>query len=767
MTRGTPSAAAAADSAGASPGERLLLILLLGLLCVRPLLPESYEHVDVPFASGADGFGPTRAATVWLDWLTLLIASVSVARRGMPSRRVAITVAMLVLAAVLSTLAADSKRVALNAVATLCAFAMVGAALPRMIRARDQAMLLIAAMLASCATNAVKCATQRAYEFNDTLAAWEEQKTALAARGEPLDDSAIVNFDRRLRSRNAFGYVAHPNVAASLMAMGAAAAVAFVIGGLRSPRRPVALLGGLALAAALGIAIWFTGSKGALVALVGGCAALPLCVIGWPTRRLFNAICAGYVLLIAGVAGYGLARGTLPGASLAFRWEYWTAAMRALPEAKAGLGRENFIAAHMHYKSPTATEEVRNPHNIWVSLMIELGPVGFAGGGALLLAALWLAARGTSQPPSGAPQAWPRRWELAAAAGAALGLHAWFSGTPFGSSGILVIWLIETALVWAVAFLLALVVIGELAASRGGLRWIAAAGVAVALVGLLHNLVDFSLLAPAGLAVFVVLALVPGLLTPRDTAEPAPRFRMFRAGIAAAATIAVFAIVVYPTTQAETLAQESDRVAAKATSAADLERSEAIGLAAVAADGMDADIPRQLGRRCYSQALQRGAPGDWQELWLTRAAAHAKTAFSRAPRSVASVRLMARIDDELARLEHERGKEWESKSRLVEAADGWLKVVRLYPTSAQDRVEAGLSLFRLWKATLNIETAYQAMDQFQVAKDIDALRPAENASRLRPAEISAMLETLEAMRPAVIERAGNAGATSSAPASRP
>ena len=119
-----------------------------------------------------------------------------------------------------------------------------------------------------------------------------------------------------------------------------------------------------------------------------------------PDRRLIRIWRGGYfsavALIAAGIAllvHHGLRYGTLWHDSLTFRWRYWIGAYRILMNGLhhaareyfdflLGVGWENFGPNYLVHRLPTATEEIRDPHNFIVRVFIELGIIG----GILLIA---------------------------------------------------------------------------------------------------------------------------------------------------------------------------------------------------------------------------------------------------------------------------------------------------------------------------------------------------------------------------------------------
>ena len=211
-----------AGQTNSAPGvpalDRLLFFVLVAVLGARPLISESFQRLALSFLPTDAPLGPTPVTTVWLDGILLVAAVLVLICRWRPKARVGVGglgLGVLLLAVVVSVAAAHDKRLAANAGAHLFVLSLAAVALVRVMRARWMVSLLLAAVLAGGITNAVKCVTQRAYEFDESLAYWQEQEAARAASGVDPNSPALVNYERRLRSREAFGHLAHPNVTAS------------------------------------------------------------------------------------------------------------------------------------------------------------------------------------------------------------------------------------------------------------------------------------------------------------------------------------------------------------------------------------------------------------------------------------------------------------------------------------------------------------------------------------------------------------------------
>ena len=118
-------------------------------------------------------------------------------------------------------------------------------------------------------------------------------------------------------------------------------------------------------------------------------------VVARHRRRIFVGAWIAAALVGAAVIGHGWYHGSLPGASLNFRWQYWTASAGMIAEHPwAGVGRENFGRHYVKYKSIQSPEEVSNPHNVFVQAAAEWGVVGLAGLVVMLIGGSWAIVRG-------------------------------------------------------------------------------------------------------------------------------------------------------------------------------------------------------------------------------------------------------------------------------------------------------------------------------------------------------------------------------------
>lgn len=376
--------------------ENLSLFLLIAVAMLRPLVAETYDSAGSSITAALEGIGePSPLRTLTFDLLILCGATGwTMARALGHARRYRRTglewgLALLVIAAVASCLFAGNKRLAINATVDWLCLPLLTIALVQLMRQPWQRRLLLAAVLASAVVQAFQCAEQHFAGFDETLAHYESIKADFWARqGVDLDSAKVDAFERRIKAREASGFLPHSNVTASYLALCGLAAMGLTLDRWRRAVDGVgrALAGVSAvLTAALFGALALTESLGATIAAAAAVILWLLLYIGreWIDRHRRRAWAIGWTVAGAGllaIAAYGLARDALPGWSLTFRWQYWTASSDLIADHPlTGVGRENFGRHYLAYKEITSPEEVSNPHNLLIQAAAEWGVFGLAG----------------------------------------------------------------------------------------------------------------------------------------------------------------------------------------------------------------------------------------------------------------------------------------------------------------------------------------------------------------------------------------------------
>lgn len=211
----------------------------------------------------------------------------------------------------------------------------------------------------------------------------------LARRGWDPESFEAKQFEQRVLAGELLGFNTSPNTLGALVVMLAIVSVGIVIQRIRDRDEagwPMALIAGIAPFAWV---LYHTGSRSAAgAAILGG---LILATTPWLKKRkvIYIGAVAAFLIGTAALIGHGMYHGTLLHDSLTFRWRYWVGAMRILVDHPLlGVGWSNFGDYYLGVRLPMASEEVKDPHNLIVRVLAELGLIG----GALMIA--WLARLG-------------------------------------------------------------------------------------------------------------------------------------------------------------------------------------------------------------------------------------------------------------------------------------------------------------------------------------------------------------------------------------
>ena len=271
--------------------------------------------------------------------------------------------------------------------------------------------------------------------------------------------------------------------------------------------------------------------------------------------------------------------------SLGYRFEYWRASLALIGDAPLwGCGPGNFQAAYPRYKLPEASEEVADPHNLFLELAATAGLPALAIFGAVLAMFAWrlrAAQTAVNEEETDAESERPALVAGGAVAGALL--------APWAS---MLIGLPTTPLV------VLLVVAFLLASFSLAWPWIAHGRLSARLLGLGAAVLIVNLLAAGGigypavagslwLLLAIALNLTPGTFHGRLGRAPAALLALFSAGLCLACYVTGYRPVV------ESEAHLRRAIAQPQTAEAELQ-------AAAAADPYAARPWLELAARAYS-----------------------------------------------------------------------------------------------------------------------------------------------------------------------
>ncbi|WP_397569263.1 O-antigen ligase family protein [Schlesneria sp. T3-172] len=212
----------------------------------------------------------------------------------------------------------------------------------------------------------------------------------LASENIPTDGPALILFEKRLRdSREPLGFFALANSFGGFLAVSLILAVSVVASRIRAGNRwsgkqltlwiVVFLVLGWALLLTKSRTAWLgTGAGLVLLMLLSGRTLLTV-------RGLQYCVGVGAFLLFFGwglTMFGGLDRQVLTEApkSLQYRLQYWQATTRMIADQLLfGVGPGQFRSHYLRYKLPEASEEIADPHNLFLDVFASGGIASFLG----------------------------------------------------------------------------------------------------------------------------------------------------------------------------------------------------------------------------------------------------------------------------------------------------------------------------------------------------------------------------------------------------
>ncbi|MCH7814023.1 MAG: O-antigen ligase family protein [Planctomycetes bacterium] len=650
---------------------------------------------------------------------------------------------------------AGNQRLAVNATVDWLCLPLVTIVLVQLLRTGRQVRLLLCAVLASAAVQAYECVDQIYYSFPETQRYYEQNKEKIwAERGVDPDSSQVALYEARLASREAHGFLAHSNVTGAYLVMTGLAALAVAWGRFRRPPKPLGrifatalLVVGLTILAASGL----TKSKGALLA---GAVAVTVWIgrrmwSSWFLRHRRRALALGWALVIGGVLaciGHGLYHGSLPGASLDFRWQYWTASARLFADHySTGVGRENFGRHYLQYKTITSPEEVANPHNFLVAAAADWGVVGLVGIVILLAGGVTVATRFTpsaagpadgntkatrNAPPDETSTAVsPLRWGLAIGGGVFITRLLLLGSTD---PNYLLVATAVPAVVWALVFGITSLESNRLGRFESDPLPGLAMGINCCLFAfLLQDTISFGLFVPGSATTFFALLAVPIALRapahPKQRSHPRGAGRLGRTGpalmVIGLALLLHLVLVVVPVMRTDAgLAQARRAVGQPPLGRYDTHPAYVAYERAAQADPRDPTAPAE----CAAWLIRLAEISPNAEQAIQRSLALMETAIARDPFSTALHGRKMQIARQARRLTG-------NAAYTRTAATAARRVAELYPNSPKAHADLGHCLLNAGRESNDRPTLIEAAQHLQHALDLDDARPEwERFRRLRP-----------------------------------
>jgi O-antigen ligase len=378
---------------------QLAFILAIGLTLARGMNQESVRE---PFSALESSTPAPRACgaagSMVLDLLMCLPALLVLLRRVLDKNYIVrFTWAEALLCAfagwaVLSVAWAGDKFDALVESSHLVAAAALFWAMAQLVRSWLRLRIVAGACMGLLIVYVAQGLHYKFVDVPDTAKFWQAHRAEeMRSHGWQEGDYALKQYELKVLGGEMMGFHSSPNSFAATIVM-----LSVIVGGVGIQRivnkDESGIIGATILPVPFALfIIYLTHSNAALATPV--IAAGILVAIGFfagvlnRKRTVAFSLCAiAIVLGTLAVIGHGIFHGSLPSASLNFRWRYWTAAMKLVhAHPLLGIGYGNFGNWFVSVRPAAAAEEVKDPHNLLVRALSELGIVG-----AVLLVG-WLA----------------------------------------------------------------------------------------------------------------------------------------------------------------------------------------------------------------------------------------------------------------------------------------------------------------------------------------------------------------------------------------
>jgi O-antigen ligase len=691
---------------------------------------------------------------------------------------------------------AIDRRVAMNQawewVGLGCAYLL----LRNLPRVRGESSVLAGALVATAVAVSTYAVYQVSVELPQIRAEFQRhpQRVLRNLGIEPGSPGEIAFKNRLMGSNEPWSTFALPNSLAGFIVGPLALLLAVGLQNLVNRQAPGSRWGALAMAAPLAlvvsVCVVLTKSRSSWVGL-----AVSLGYIAWrarrhvPVRVLMMTGLAGLAFVLA-LVGAGLATRRLDpevltqtGLSARYRWEYWQGTwgvitggasdLRAAvssPLFWKGVGPANFGGPYLRHKLPQASEEIRDPHNLFLDVWVTAGFAAFVA----LVAALAISfgnLLGPYRSPVDVADSDPARLRGATARGRRSHAALAAPGVPADSGDAApegVGWLIACAGAgWVMAAL-----VGQLNPFQGDLfiRWLilGASWLAAVFFGapLWRRLplpawapaagaaaVTVSLLAAGGIGISAValglwslLALALNLrdeLPCSQLREYFSRWPSFGVAAAWAALVGTFVGVTLPFWRCQKALDEAD--VAMLHRPPDYDSALASYAAAGAADRYDSRPWRDMAYLNWAVWQERGAKLEDQRwktipILLHRAATPPRNPLAwslHLERAVAMTRLLEALGGRLSPQE-----ELHYRAKVVEATR---TAARLYPSNPELHA-------RLAEASASVSMYQDAVDEANEALRLDLLLTPHPDKRLS----GAVRDRLMAQIPKWTESAANA-----------
>lgn len=284
---------------------------------------------------------------------------------------------------------ASNKRAAINDFSSLLIPILTAVMLVQILNSHTKIRIVLIVLVSVAAASAFQCVGQYFVDMQMMIEQYEtDPQSVLIPLGITPGSFEQMLFEHRLYTKGVSGFLTTRNSVGSFGIIACFAGIALFAEQIkkylfdRKAFWPMAACGSVLIISFFNLII--PRSKGAILAFILAFIIF-LLLIKFPKivskhRKIILTI--SLIILIAAiffVFSYGKQK--LPGgSSMLVRWQYWISSVQMYKDnAITGVGPGNFRSHYSQYKFPAALEDIKEPHNFILSLLIQYGPIGLSG----------------------------------------------------------------------------------------------------------------------------------------------------------------------------------------------------------------------------------------------------------------------------------------------------------------------------------------------------------------------------------------------------